>query len=148
MSEEETTRELTEPELCWIKSRASAAEDLVSFLLNRQRSVPLDPPQLDEAFQAWRRIPNTAEVTPKDVVDCLGCAFGEYLVARRGCAWLVVSDSFGTDLAVRKAGTDVTTFPLAVVAKRLDSPPEELSFFLPIARSLEDFPKPFIPGGA
>lgn len=89
----------------------------------------------------------SADVTPQDIVECLGCAFGEYLVTHGECSWLVIADSFGTDLAVRKTGTDVTTFPLAVIAKRIDSPPEELSFFEPIARSLQDFPKPFVDAG-
>jgi hypothetical protein len=142
MGSEGTERALTEKEATWVRSRASAARDLVAFLLSLPEPPTLKPTLLDRAFRAWRRMPPSEQVTQRDIVNCLGCAFGEFLASEVGAQWLVVSDSFGTDLAVREPSQGVVTYPLAIVAKRLNNPPEELAFFEPISASLKAFPFP------
>ena len=126
----------------WIAARAANAISLVQYLL-RLPTAPerLDPVLLDRAFRAWRHDGVGADVPAQAIVECLGSAFGEYLVSNLKATWLVVEDTLGTDLAVREPRQGLLTYPLAVVSKRLNSPPEELSFFRPIADALQsNFP--------
>jgi hypothetical protein len=141
-------RPLSELELGWVQNREAAARDLVAFLLHASPpSTPIEPTVLDQAFREWRSRPASPDTTATDIVTCLGCAFGQFLVARLPGRWLVVNDSFGTELAVRFLASDLTTFPLAVISKRLNSPPEELAFFEPIFHGLTHFPFPKQVGG-
>lgn len=49
--------------------------------------------------------------------------------------WLVLSDQYGTDFAVREPSTRCTVFPIDVVAKRLQS--GERDFMGPIAFAIQ-----------
>jgi len=128
---------LTDTDRKWIGARATDARSLVTYLLRLPQSPEhLDAGLLDRAFRAWRHERVGPEIPAQAIVECLGSAFGEYLVDTLKATWLVVEDNLGTDFAIREPRQALLTYPLAVVSKRLNSPPEELSFFGPIADGL------------
>jgi len=77
------------------------------------------PDELDAIFSAWMRKPLPKE-SSYDIADALGSAFGEYLVSQNGFQWVVVSDEYGTEYAVRHDVGQTMAFPRASVLKRIE----------------------------
>jgi hypothetical protein len=56
----------------------------------------------------------------------LGAAFGEFLVEQKEFRWVVVTDEYGTEYAVRCNIGEVTAFPRASIEKRIEDGCPEL----------------------
>ena len=101
-------------ENCWLERSCEAAGQLS---VKYGSGGDLGPEQLDVVFGRWM-IDDGDKEPPKIVADALGAAFGEHVVDRHGFQWVVVTDSFGTDYAIRKGET--MAFPQASVMKRIE----------------------------
>jgi hypothetical protein len=94
----------------------------------------LNADDLDELLKRWA--PSVADPDEFDAVTkTLGFAFGNHLARRYGMRWIVISDRYGVDFAVREETTRCTSFPLSVVAKRLES--GERDFMGPVAFAIQ-----------
>lgn len=115
--------ELNDAEVAWISDCVTQAREFVQKYLRTIRVPMLDPAILDEAFSAWavQWQAGSASEDPNTVVNCIGLAFGQWLVDRLDMEWTVVNDASGTDMAVRfgRPGNHVQVFPTHVVAKQL-----------------------------
>ena len=133
----QTIEEPTEAELEWVAAHVRAAA--------RAAGTPTPTlEQLDEAYEAWfvdwtgrpvddRDDPNTA-------VNAFGLAFGQHLVDTQGFRWVVVTDQYGTEIAIHRQPGDVLVFPPNLVAKRLER--GETCFLAPLAAAIaEDLPR-------
>src|ERR1700733_9934515 len=60
----------------------------------------LAPEELDVVFSRWTY--DDQEKEPgESVANALGAAFGDYLVEQHGFRWVVVTDQYGTEYAVK-----------------------------------------------
>jgi len=80
----------------------------------------LDPEELDRIFSRWMNEPGEKE-SDEIVANSLGAAFGSYLVEHHGFQWIVVTDEYGTEYAVRHDLNHTIAFPRASVQKRIEN---------------------------
>jgi hypothetical protein len=74
---------------------------------------------LDDAFLLWQR-EMKRPYTEQQVIEMLGAHLGSRLVAELDMEWVVVTDQYGTDFAVRARKYEVVSFPFSSVAKRIE----------------------------
>lgn len=125
-----TVRELQVKDREWISKKASEGRKICQHY-GFTSEINIIPTSLDKVFQAWWNDEANNRVAENEIVNCLGCLFGELLCKEFNSEWKIITDSFGTDLAVQVVTQDRTwdTFPLAFVAKRVKSSEDESGFF-------------------
>lgn len=74
----------------------------------------------DFAFGRWQA-DSTATHTAEQVTEILGGVLGNRCVDQLDMEWVKVSDSYGTDYAVRSRTTEVLAFPFSTVLKRIET---------------------------
>jgi hypothetical protein len=114
----------------WISKNVVAGKEICEhygFPLTGQVSSKL----LDQVFHAWWNDKNNEKVSDEQIVNYLGCLFGEFLQETFASKWKIATDAFGTDLAldVVMPGHTWEIAPLAFVAKRVQSDVDESGFF-------------------
>jgi hypothetical protein len=83
------------------------------------RGVVNDPSDLD----VLQEILDRGLLAPSQTYElqCLGIVFGRCLVAAiEGLDWCVVEDEYGTDPALRHAGSTILLYPLTMISKRVE----------------------------
>lgn len=100
----------------WIEDNLRVAEQI---------GFGTTPPKLFEAFEKTLADYLAAEedLDPTPFMAAFGIAVGEYLRRELAMQWQVITDDYGTDLAIlRKApdGSLVYSCPIIVVGKRFD----------------------------
>ena len=119
-----------------VKASAQGLESLLSRYGGSAGSTSWDLEALDFCFRRWLEDPEPDRPGDQRVIEVLGSAFGEYLVQHLDMNWVLVTDEYGTDFAVRGSLTDTMTFPYSVVSKRVEA--REHTFFVPVYRAIED----------
>lgn len=109
---------LTPAESDWISAQLSIAAALARAYTGDSEEPPsLD--RLDSTWLAWQRDQSPSKPDANSVVNGLGIAFGKHLAAALQLDWSIVTDEYGTDLAVFGEPGAVTFFPASMIAKRL-----------------------------
>jgi hypothetical protein len=79
----------------------------------------IDPSDLETVSAAYdRALADSGDADASAVVELLGTAVGDHLVAVGGYRWVVSTDPFGTDLAVEPPRRGVPVVPRMLVAVR------------------------------
>lgn len=78
-----------------------------------------DPGELDRIFARWMQ-EDDAKESDELVANALGAAFGNFLVENHGFRWVVVTDEYGAEFAVRHEVGETTVFPRAAIEKRIE----------------------------
>ena len=79
----------------------------------------IDPGDLESVSAAYdRALADSGDTDASAVVELLGTAVGDHLVAVGGYRWVVSTDPFGTDLAVEPPRRGVPVVPRMLVAVR------------------------------
>lgn len=116
--------ELRDSETAWLNQ-------LLAELVE-QGIDPVDMPSLgsyyDAAYARWLSADQATREDPNLVINRVGAGFGEHLRARLPLRWVVVSDVWGTDLALHGQPGDVVLVPMSMVGKRWS---EGVTGFLP-----------------
>jgi Domain of unknown function (DUF3806) len=114
-----TINELTRAENSWVEEQMGAAIQFVSSFSPSDSSNRLTLAALDTALKRWLAS-DPAPETINGVIDAVGTAFGDSLVSAGVFRWVIVSDEWGTALAVRAlpGQGDVLVFRADTVAKR------------------------------
>jgi hypothetical protein len=102
----------------WVSAQLAIAVELARAYTGDSE----DPPslsRLDTTWLAWQRDSSRSRPDPNAVVNGLGIAFGKHLAASLDLEWAIVTDEFGTDLALYGEPGAVTFFPANMIAKRL-----------------------------
>ena len=89
----------------------------------------------DDAFAVWQESPPPRKYKNEDVVETLGAALGERCAQELGMQWVLVTDKYGKDYAVKAADREVIAFPFSAVQKRIES--GESKFLEPIFSSMK-----------
>ena len=72
--------------------------------------------EIGRCIDEWKRDPCVPE---GEMIDGLGLALGELLIAQHGGAWVFVGDSFGRTPAIQRIAEGYVTYVLDAVSKRL-----------------------------
>jgi hypothetical protein len=112
--------ELTEKEVAWVARQIQAASKFVQAFSPTDAGNRLTPVALDRAFAAWLGTQEQDSKAINETINCVGVAFGQFLVDGLGLAWVIATDEHGSDLAVYglPGKGDVLIYPANFVAKR------------------------------
>lgn len=125
---ERSVRELNGEEQQWLEQSVHVGLEVLAYYADTE---DVSPTSLDVAFRNWKSDATESRAPDTVVASGLGVLFGNYIVARKDSSWVVVSDSFGTDLAIRSPeGQEM--YPITSVWKRIDPDSGDINFFEPI----------------
>lgn len=104
----------------WITHQIHSAQLMVDAYSPSDAGQPLTLAALDRAFAGFLSTQESDEKVVNGVINCIGIAFGQFLVDGAGMSWVIATDQHGTDLAVRAlpGAGDVLTYPANLIAKR------------------------------
>ena len=74
----------------------------------------------DEAFRLWQ-IEKERRYTEQQIIEILGACLGNKLITDFQMEWVVVTDEYGTDFAVRGKRFEIISFPFSSVVKRIEN---------------------------
>ena len=89
----------------------------------------------DEAFRLWQK-EKRRRYTEQQVVQMLGAYLGNQLVADFQMEWVMVTDQYGTDYAVRSKKYEVMSFPFSSVVKRIEN--NQYEFMVGVYHTVQD----------
>jgi len=78
----------------------------------------------DEAFKAWQDSA-TKNHSDQDVISTLGAYIGQRMVQDFDMEWVMVTDQYGQDYAVRHKTSELMSFPFSSVMKRIEDKEHE-----------------------
>jgi hypothetical protein len=112
--------ELNEKEHAWVAAQVAAASQFVAKFSSSDFGRPLTLAALDRAFAVWIASSPTDMNLVNQAINCVGIAFGSFLVDGLQLKWVIATDEHGSDLAVHglPGRGDVLVYPANFVAKR------------------------------
>lgn len=111
---------LTDAERAWLMELTARAQSMGASS-DSPESIGL---LFDSALAAVEQGHQPPEIG-NDVVTVVAAAMGEYLRAKCGLEWRIVTDELGSDLCLYDAVSSYTLFPMSSVAKRWESHEKE-----------------------
>jgi len=75
--------------------------------------------QYDETFKAWQDSTRKKH-SDQDVINALGAYLGQRMVQDFDMEWVMVTDQYGQDYAVRHKTSELMSFPFSSVMKRIE----------------------------
>ena len=109
---------LTSAESERVASQLAAAVVLARAYTGDSEELP-SLARLDTTWLAWQGDRSKSRPDANAVVNSLGIAFGKHVATSLMLDWFIVTDEFGTDLAIFGEPGAVTFFPANMIAKRL-----------------------------
>jgi hypothetical protein len=108
---------LSDAELAWLSAQLSRAK---AFAGRTDVDGLPSLEALDDVFESFVALGDSANETANEVVLALGVAFGEHLVRTLDFQWCIATDDWGTDIAVvaRPGRGNITIYPTDYVSKR------------------------------
>ena len=100
-----------------IKDKLTEAETLIIKYNGELPSEKYNSNILDEVFEKWRKSKDIKKEKPEYVIEALGAALGQDIVNSLDCEWHILSDDYGTDLAVIHKKYKINGFPFSTVEK-------------------------------
>lgn len=128
MSSTQQIAELSQRDVAWISQKRGEG---LRVLKRYENTSEVTPSVLDRAFQKWKQDVSVGRPTDESVAQGLGVLFGDFVIQKKGSRWAIVTDSFGTDLAV-VSSKNTQIYPINAVWKRIDPSSEDITFFEPI----------------
>jgi hypothetical protein len=127
---ETTIKELQPRDHNWITTNAEKGRKICEHY-GIPSASQISPKIFDKVFQTWWNDKGNDRVSENDIVNCLGCLFGEYMRMKFGMEWKIITDKYGTDLAlqVEHGENIVEVAPLSFVAKRVEADDLERGIF-------------------
>jgi hypothetical protein len=117
----------------WIEAHLRIARSFVGAYAGIQPTEELPTPEdLDDAWAAW--LPQWERLDANAVINAVGMAFGEHLIAALNLQWVVATDEHGTELAVHGEPCNVLFYPANFVAKRFES--RTTNFIAPLLKQI------------
>lgn len=85
----------------------------------------LNAENLDYVLEQWKLDKSTTKSDKNDVVEMLGCAFGQDLINSLNCEWQILTDEYGTDFTVIHKKYKINGFPFSSVLKAIEEDRKE-----------------------
>ncbi len=80
---------------------------------------------LDYVLEQWKVDQSNTKASKNEVVEMLGCAFGQDLINSLDCEWQVLTDQYGTDFTVIHKKYKINGFPFSSVLKAIEEDRKE-----------------------
>ena len=100
-----------------IADKLKEAELLIIKYNGHLPASKYDANTLDIVFDKWRKATDAEKETPEYVLEALGAALGQDIVNNLNCEWQVLTDQYGSDLAVIHKKYKVNGFPFSSAEK-------------------------------
>lgn len=84
-----------------------------------------DAENLDYVLEQWKMDKSVTKSNKNDVVEMLGCAFGQDLINSLDCEWQILTDEYGTDFTVIHKKYKINGFPFSSVLKAIEEDRKE-----------------------
>lgn len=116
-------KKLTRQDHQWVASQLRAAITFVNTHSPDDANKPLDLHAFDRAFAGWLATNEENAKRIHEAMNCVGIAFGQFLVNGLGLDWVTVTNEQGSNLAVYGLPDqgDVLIYPVKVVTKRWEA---------------------------
>ena len=85
----------------------------------------LNAENLDYVLEQWKLDKSATKSDKNDVVEMLGCAFGQDLINSLNCEWQILTDEYGTDFTVIHKKYKINSFPFSSVLKAIEEDRKE-----------------------
>lgn len=128
--------DVNEGERNWIGENLQIMKALVIDTLAAGPDDWLTSTNLDQVYRAWLAAHQRGVEDPNPMINAFGIAFGQLFVNVLGLEWKVVTDQYGTEIAVHGQPGDVVVFPTNLVAKRYEK--NEAGFFESLFSSMKE----------
>jgi hypothetical protein len=86
---------LSEKERQWVAAQIDGAARFVDTFSESDAGQPLTLAALDRAFAAWLGAEETDNQLVNNSINCVGIAFGQFLVDGAGLNWVIATDQNG-----------------------------------------------------
>jgi hypothetical protein len=116
----------------WIEAHLRIARSFVAEYAQVETETLPTPEALDGAWSAW--LAQWERHDPNHIINAVGMAIGEHLIAELGLAWVLATDEYGTELAVHGEPNNVLIFPANLVGKRFES--RTTNFIAPLLKQM------------
>src|SRR5690349_21754154 len=90
---------LSPSEQSWVATNLEIAAELARAYTGDTEAPPALQ-RLDATWMGWQEDPDQAKTDANTVVNALGIALGSHLIDALGLGWMVITDQYGTELAV------------------------------------------------
>lgn len=125
MSGEQRIERPNEAERAWIQANLQVSRSFATSYSGARVAERVPPLELlDHAWTQWlgewEARPPAERDDPNPVINGVGIAFGQHLVDALGLEWGVVTDEYGTELAVHGEPANIIVFPANLIAKRFE----------------------------
>lgn len=80
---------------------------------------------LDYVLEQWKLDSSSNKKDKNEVVELLGCAFGQDLINNLNCEWQILTDEYGTDFTVIHKEYKINGFPFSSVLKAIEEDRKE-----------------------
>jgi|SRR5690606_38981797 len=128
MEQEKIIRELASKDIEWLSQSEKYGYDVLDWYI---KSKEVTPENLDKAFNNWKLDKSDDRAPDNIIAHGLGVLFGNYVIEHRQARWVIVTDNFGTDLALLSPN-GAEAYPISSVWKRIDPENEDINFFEPL----------------
>jgi hypothetical protein len=116
---ERKIRELQDDDIDWIGARLRELRIFLELKSGeRLKDIP-DPAFLDKYFEIAVAEMREGLIPQETLIHMFGAGFGQYFEEKTDYKWVVYSDEYGTDLALRHEKTGALGFPISSTSKRL-----------------------------
>ncbi len=75
---------------------------------------------LDVVLEKWKEDSRTDKVSQDNLIEMIGCAFGQNIIDDLDCEWQILTDEYGTDFTVIHKKYKINGFPFSSVFKAID----------------------------
>lgn len=128
VKEEKVIRELESKDIEWLSRAEKYGYDVLDWYI---KSNEVTPESLDKAFNVWKLDLSDNRAPDKIIANGLGILFGNYVIKHKHARWVIITDNFGTDIALLSSN-GAEAYPINSVWKRIDPENEDINFFEPL----------------
>lgn len=128
---------LTKKDKEWIEQKALYGKTICEAYSLEEKDL-VSTIDLDLAFKSWKEDKNPEKFSNTEIIQGLGCLFGQLMCLQFDLQWNIVKDNFGTDFVLLHPVKTWETYPLDFVAKRAYSGEDEGNFFQAMQKLMQD----------
>jgi len=104
----------------FVKYCLLSADSIIRDHLSNKNIAKFTTASLDEIIDKWNEDSLQFHCTKEHFVNCIGVAFGDYLIRTYNMEWKIVTDEYGSDYATTIKKINLTNFPLNSVLKAVE----------------------------
>lgn len=111
---------LNDDQKLFVKYCLLGADSIIRKRLSDEKTFNFTPESLDKIIDKWNEDSLQFHCTKEHFVNCIGAAFGDYLVRTYNMEWQIVTDEYGADYATTIEKIQLKNFPLNSVLKAIE----------------------------